>query len=86
MDVTNRDLVSLISVIPLLIIRQSSIHVNITVQQFFLREDTEEGAFNYTTFKVCRHFIYIYELVAHLIAGQDELEYFHDHRIGFSNF
>ena len=35
MDVTNRDVVSLISVIPLLIIRQSSIHVNITVQQFF---------------------------------------------------
>ena len=33
MYVTNRDLVSLILVIPLLIIRQSSI--NITVQQFF---------------------------------------------------
>ena len=56
MDVTNRDLVSLISVIPLLIIPQSSI--NITVQQLFLREDTEEGAFNYATFKVCRHFIH----------------------------
>ena len=35
MDDTNRDLVSLISVILLLIIRQSSI--NITVQQFFAR-------------------------------------------------
>ena len=35
---------------------------------------------------VCRHFIYIYELVEHLLAGQDELGYFHDHRIGFSNF
>ena len=41
MDVTNRDLLSLIPMILLLIIRQSSI--NITVQQF-LREDTEEGA------------------------------------------
>ena len=68
----------------LLIIRQSSI--NITVQQFFLREDTKDGAFNYATFKVCRHFIYIYQLVAHLLPDQEELGYFHDHRIGFSNF
>ena len=81
-DVTNRDLVSLLSVI--FIVRQFSI--NITVQQFFLREDTEEGAFNYAIFKVCRHSIYIYELVANLAAGQEELDYFHGHRIGFSNF
>ena len=37
MDVTNQDLLSLISVILLLTIRQSSI--NITVQQFFARRD-----------------------------------------------
>ena len=61
MDVTSQDLASLISVILLLIIRNSSI--NMTIQQF-LREDTEEGAFNYVSFKVCRHFVYIYELVA----------------------
>ena len=83
MDVTNRDLVSLISVIPLFIIRQSSI--NITVQQFFARRHRRRR-FNYATFKVCRHFIYSCELVAHLLAGQDELGYFHYHRIGFSNF
>ena len=86
MDVTNRDPVSLISVILLLIIRQSPIHVNITVQQGFFCEKTPKKALSTTPPSVCRHFIYIYELVAHLIAGQDELEYFHDHRIGFSNF
>ena len=64
--------------IPLLIIPQSSI--NITVQQLFLQEDTEEGTFNYATFNVCWHLIYIYEFVSHLLASQD------DHRIGFSNF
>ena len=52
---------------------------------FFLRKDTEEGAFNYATFKFCRHFINIYELVANLVVGQEELGYFHDYRIGFSN-
>ena len=41
MDVTNRDLVSLISVIPLLIIRHSSI--NITVQQFFCEKTPNEA-------------------------------------------
>ena len=41
MDVTNRDLASLISVIPLLIIRQSSI--NITVQQFFFARKHRQG-------------------------------------------
>ena len=68
----------------LLIVRQISL--NITVQQFFLREDTEEGTFNYATFKFCRHFINVYELVANLVVGQKEFGYFHDHRIGFSNF
>ena len=78
MDDTNRDLVSLISVILLLIIRQSSI--NITVLQF-LQEDAEEGAFDYATCKVCRRCIYIYELVTNLLAGLEELGYFHDHSI-----
>ena len=79
-------LVSLISVIlRLIIIRQFSMDLK-SVQIFFLREGTEEGAFNFATFKVCRHFIYIYELVAHLFVAQEEFVYFHDHRIGFSNF
>lgn len=51
----------------------------------YLREDTEEGAFNYATFKVCQHIIYIYGLFANLVPGQEELGYFHDYRIGFSN-
>ena len=60
MDVTNRDPVSLISVILLLIIRQSPIHVNITVQQgFFLREDTEEGAFHYATFRLSAFYLHL---------------------------
>ena len=52
----------------------------------FLQEDTEEGPFNYATFKVCWHVIYIYEFVANLLTGQEELGYLHDQRIVFSIF
>ena len=51
MDSQNRDLVSLISVIlRLIIIRQFS--KNLKSVQLFLREDSEEGAFNFAIFKV----------------------------------
>ena len=84
MDDTNRDLVSLISVILLLIIRQSSI--NIAVLQFFC-EKTPKKALSITLpSRFVGIFIYIYALVSNLLADQEELGYFHDHRIGFSNF
>lgn len=78
MDVTNRDLVSLLSNFS-----DSPAHCltilnkyNSPAVFFFAPEKTLEKALSTT--KVCRHFIHIYELV-HLLGGQEEFGYFNDH-------
>lgn len=53
---------------------------NMTVQQFFARRHWRRHFQLRSTFQVCRHFICIYELITNLLARQEGLGYFYDHR------